>query len=158
MDAKKPVIAHLHFLEQKHGHLTPEMVVNDAMSPDSPLHGEFMWDKDTAAQAHWIEQARRLIRSVKIIITTETKVIKTVAYVRDPTKEGNEQGYLSVERIRGDKDIAREALVEEFKRAGSALQRAQRLAIAFGIEDQIEVMAKQIQQIRRDVEENRLDS
>ncbi len=152
-EPKKTVVNHLQFLEKQHGYLTPEMVVDDAMVPDSPLHGEFTWDKDTAAQAHWIEQARSLIRSVKVLITTETMTVKTVAYVRDPTKANNEQGYLSVERVRKDEDMARDALIEEFKRAGYALQRAQRLAIAFNIEDELNAMSKQLHKIRKDVEE-----
>ena len=158
MSLKEPVIERIKHLENVNGFLTPEMVVNDAMSPDSPLHGEFSWDKDVAAQAHWLYQARQLIRSVKVIVTTDTMTIKTVAYVRDPSKPGNEQGYLSVERIRTDKDMARDVLIDEFKRAGSALQRAQRLAITFNLEDELNDLSRRINKIRKDVEEDTIHS
>lgn len=150
---KKEVEDRIRWLEEHNaGEITPEMVVNDAMVPDSPLHSEFNWDKDQAAWAHWLDTARSLIRSVKLVIHTDTKTIETVAYVRDPSKDKKEQGYLSVERLRTDEDSAREALLNEFKRAGSALKRAQRLAIAFNLESEVECMAKQLNKIRRNVE------
>lgn len=149
---KREVADRIRWLEKKHGYLTPDMLVEDAREAGSPLHSEFDWDLDSAAHAYWLYQARGLIRSVKVLVTTETLTISTVAYVRDPTKCA-EQGYLSVARIRNDKDLARAALVDEFKRISAALQRAQRLAIAFGIEDEIDAMSRNLQRVRRNVEE-----
>jgi hypothetical protein len=158
MDIKKQAKDRIQHLEKVHGYLTPEMVVDDAMDPDSPLHGEFTWDKNLAARAHWLHTARQLIRSVKIIVITDSKTVSTVAYVRDPNKSGHEQGYLSVENIRNDKEMARDVLIDEFKRAGAAMQRAQRLAIVFDIENEVDIMAKRINKLRKNVEEYSLNS
>ena len=155
---KQSVIDRIRHLEDKNGSITPETVVQDAMDPDSPLHDEFTWDLNEAAKAHWLDQARRLIRSVKVIITTETKTVTAVAYVRDPSKPKDEQGYLSVEKVRADKEVARDVLIDEFKRAGAALQRAQKLTIAFDIEEEVDAMAKGVYKLRRDVEEHVLHS
>ena len=158
MEPKKAVKDRLNFLANQYGYLTPELVVEDAMNPDSPLHDQFTWDKEKAHYAYLLVEARQLIRSVKVIITTETKTVKCVGYIRDPSKDNSEQGYLSVETLRSDHDMARDALIQEFKRAGSALQRAQRLSIAFGIEEELDLLSKGIQKIRRDVEEKRIET
>lgn len=158
MELKKQVIEHINYLEQINGYITPDMLIADAKDPVSPLHNQFNWDVNEAAKAHWIETARKIIRSVKVIVTVDKKTIRTVAYVRDPSLSGSEQGYLSVEKVRNDKDKARDVLIDEFKRAGSALQRAQRLAMAFNIQDQVENMARNINKLRKDVEESTLNS
>lgn len=49
------------------GRLTPEAVVADARSPNSPLHSFFEWDDSAAAQEHRLQQARGLIRTVVAI-------------------------------------------------------------------------------------------
>lgn len=45
------------------------------------------------------ESWRELIRRVKIEVTIEERTFKTVAYVRDPAKAGNEPGYQNLMRV-----------------------------------------------------------
>lgn len=86
------------------GRLTPEDVVAAAADPASPLHGAFDWD-DAAAAAKWrIEQARELIRSVRIEITTETRSLRVVGYVRDPRAAGSETGYVETLAVARKRD------------------------------------------------------
>lgn len=157
MSLSSGIVNHIKMLENKHGYLTPELIVNDAMNPNSPLHSQFTWDKDSAAHAYWLVQARNLIRSVKVVFTVDTKTIQTVAYVRDPTK-GKEQGYLSIDKIRNNEDLARSALANEFKSVGHHLKRARRLAAVFGLNDKVEEMEQDVQKMRHDIEVNVLHS
>ena len=53
-------------LHGQHGHLTPEIVLDDARDESSPLHDHFDWDDASAAEAHRLDQARGLIRRVKV--------------------------------------------------------------------------------------------
>ena len=53
-------------LNEAHGRLTTDIVLEAATNADSPLHKMFEWDDSTAAHAHRIWQARKLIKSVKI--------------------------------------------------------------------------------------------
>ena len=53
-------------LNQAHGHLTPELVLNSALDSDSPLHSVFEWEDSKAAHQHRLWQARKLIRSVRV--------------------------------------------------------------------------------------------
>lgn len=50
----------------REGHLTPSAVVEAAQYSLSPLHAHFEWDDATAAHAHRLDQARELIRVIRI--------------------------------------------------------------------------------------------
>ena len=126
------------------GQLTPDAVISAAQDPDSPLHGHFDWDVESAAMNHWRHVARRLITSVKLDIRTETYTLKSVAYTRDPDKEGKDQGYTSVVSLRDDKDRARRSVMAELRRADAAMNRAYDLAFALGLQSEIEAIRSKI--------------
>lgn len=48
------------------GELMPKSVVEAARNPKSPLHKHFEWDNEVAAEAHRLDQARRLIRCIRV--------------------------------------------------------------------------------------------
>lgn len=50
------------------GPLTAERVLNEAMNAKSPLHRYFEWDDQKAAHQYRLEQARRLIRSIEVVL------------------------------------------------------------------------------------------
>ena len=123
--------------EANGGRVTPEMVVDDARNPDSPLHAYFEWDVNLAAARHWLDQARTLIRSVKIVTREDKKTVVSVGFVRDPTMESTEQGYISVRKVRSDEEMARDVLLDEFRRAAAALDRARKLAAVFKMDAEV---------------------
>lgn len=135
-------------LEQKHGKLTANIVVADAQAVDSPLHSYFEWDTHKAARRYRLIQARALIRSVRLNVRTEKTVVSTVAYIRDPSAAPREQGYLSVSKVRTDKDVARDALVDEFARAAAILRRARELAVAFDMSGEVDAVVSQVDTMR----------
>ena len=55
------------------GRLTPRELLNEATPYDSPLHNEFEWDNDKAATEYRIYQARNIINSLTVTISTEQK-------------------------------------------------------------------------------------
>lgn len=136
---------------QNAGRLLPESVVQAAVNPLHPLHNEFEWDDSTAAHQHRLNQARTLIRSVKVTVTTEKRVVSTVFYVRDPSAGAGEQGYVSVAKLRTEADMAREALVAEFQRAASLLQRARDLALVLEMEGEVDEAIDTIDTLRQRV-------
>lgn len=123
--------------------LTPDIVVESARNPESPLHARFEWDDTKAADEHRRAQARMLIRSIKVEYRTTTMSFEAPAFVREPGL-GHMQGYISVGRLRTQEDAARSAIVAEFARASAALRRAQEIAKALGMEDQIALLEAQI--------------
>ena len=114
--------------KQNGGRLTPELVVADAENEDSPLHSAFTWD-DSEAAAKWrIEEARTLIRSVRLEMTVEERQIRCVAYVHDPARETGEAGYVSVLKVR--KPGAVEVVRAELNAAAALLGRCAEIAAA----------------------------
>lgn len=118
------------------GRVTPEAVVADAKRKDSPLHDLFEWDLKKAAHQHWLDRAREIL-TMRVVVTTESKSISVTGYVRDPAAGPREQGYISVQRLRGDEDSAREVLVAEFGRIRDLLNRARELASVFELSNEV---------------------
>lgn len=121
-------------LEDGHGRVTPRIVLEAAKSAANPLHDYFEWNDSEAAQAWRIEQARGLIRSVKLVVTTERVAFSTVHYVRDPRVPVEEQGYVGIPNAQSDADLAQQIIRQEFARADAALSRAEDVAKALGVE------------------------
>jgi len=126
------------------GKITPDQVVKHAKDPNSPLHERFIWSDKEAAQKHRLDTARQLIRSVRVIIKKETKVLRAPAYVRDPELDAKEQGYIDVRSSVNDEDSQRDILINEFKRVQGVFERAAELAVLFRMEGQLEAVQRQI--------------
>jgi hypothetical protein len=133
------------------GSLTPDLVVKDAEDSSSPLHELFEWDDSIAGHKYRIEQARQVITSVRVVITTEHKAVSTVYYVRDPEAESTEQGYVSIDKLKTNTDLARESIVMEFSRAASYLQRARIHAEALGMAQEVDALIADVQKFKEEV-------
>jgi hypothetical protein len=71
----------LDLAKQHDGEITPEIVLNEAKSPESPLHKQFCWDDTKAAEMFRLAQAAALIRRIKVTYTTDKKEIRVRAFV-----------------------------------------------------------------------------
>lgn len=58
-------------IRQRHGRITPKLVVAWARPAKNPLHRFFTWDNRAAAAEHRLYEASALIRSIKLIIRTD---------------------------------------------------------------------------------------
>lgn len=124
------------------GEVTPEIVVKAASAESHPWHNRLTWDNEKAAHAHRLDQARALIRSVNYDIVLTSRVVSCPAYVRDPQRDVNEQGYVSIRTIRPKSEQARAVLEGEFERVRAALARAQAIAHVLQLEDQVREMVE----------------
>jgi hypothetical protein len=61
--------------------LTPEAVLSAAKNKTSPLHGCFEWNDKIAGNEHRLDQARHLIRGVKIIRVIDEKETEVNCFV-----------------------------------------------------------------------------
>lgn len=131
------------------GTVTPDMVVADAESADSPLHELFEWDDEKAAAQHRLYQARELIRSITVVFVDETTTVQSVGYIRDPRVRSGFQGYVSVATIRTEEDASRAALISEFQRIAALLSRAKLLAVALGMAEELSAIELSVTGLRR---------
>jgi hypothetical protein len=133
-------------LERK-GRLTADEVVQAARDPGSPLHSYFTWDDAEAAHARRIDEARALIRSVRVIVTYETTTIAVPRYVRDTAQDDDVQGYVSSEQLRREPKNAKALLRYEFSRAAAHVARAVEIAKSIGLEPETRKVAKSIERL-----------
>lgn len=65
------------------GHLRPEDVVDAARNPNSALHSYFTWDDSEAAAAYRLQEARALIKRVKVdVVRTDEEVVRVPSFIR----------------------------------------------------------------------------
>lgn len=136
------------------GRLVPDRVVEAARNPENPMHGCFEWNDGAAAAAHRVNQARALIRSIRVEVIHKTFSMPAPAFVRDPGT-GRAAGYISVGTLRSDSDLAREAAVAEFSRAAAALRRAKAVSLALGMADEVESLVSGVEQLIVQVQDER---
>jgi len=70
---------------KRHGRLTPQIVLDEATPEDAPLHSRFEWDDQKAGDAYRLDQARSLIRTVKLRVIAD-EVYDIRKYVCIPAK------------------------------------------------------------------------
>jgi hypothetical protein len=76
--------------------LTPAEVVDAARDPRSALHGQFVWDDSDAAEMFRLQQARALIKRVRVeVVRSDQEVVIVPAFIRAP--EGG--GYTATQTI-----------------------------------------------------------
>jgi hypothetical protein len=98
-------------IRQRRGLLTAQVVVEESRSNAAPLHHHFEWDDAVAGEKYRVEQAREIIRSVKIKyadvdgVPSETRGFVSVARGNLPARE-----YLPIEDVRNDPELVAAAL------------------------------------------------
>jgi hypothetical protein len=121
-------VAEIKAIESRAGRLTPEQVIEAAEPEGSALHACFDWDDTEAARKWRMEQAREIIRSVRIEVVIEERTLRTVGYVHDPTKDQNVAGYVATLKMR--KPDAPAVMRAELAAVSGRLERAVGIAYA----------------------------
>lgn len=121
-------------LENQHGQVTPERVLEAAIDPASPLHKCFEWNDEKAGHAYRIDQARSLIRRVKYQVTIKETTVSTVKYVHDVRAE-RDQGYVHVAKL-DEEGLAEATVRAEIDRVISMIQRGKNIAASLNREDE----------------------
>jgi hypothetical protein len=102
----------LEHLERKHGVLSPNIVLDDAANPRSPLHDAFEWNDRKAAQLQRLERAADIIRMVRVVVRVSDEAQarpRAFMLVRNATPDEPAQ-YASISRVLNDKRLSGEVL------------------------------------------------
>lgn len=151
MTRREEIEARLQEILEAEGEVTPDLVIEDARDEESPLHGEFEWDVEKAAMEAWRATARRLIRSVSLVVNTEAVYLAVPRYVRNPDAETREQSYVSTSELRTDRDRAWAALSRAIDAADAMIRRAEKVAVAVGLADEVRLVATALEQVKQKV-------
>lgn len=117
-------------LYQRDERLHKEAVLADAKKASSPLHSYFEWDDTKAAHAHRLEQAGKLIRSIRWKVEYTPHTVRAPVYVQDTRAE---EGYVSVEDLKSDEEYAAEVLERRLGAIHTQVLIAQSLAADLGL-------------------------
>ena len=126
------------------GVITPAMIVAEAAPDDSPLHGYFTWDDSVAGALHRENEARRLIRSVRVEHHSHGEKTYRVQYVRSPFAEPHTQGYTAIRVLKTDAARCVEVLNAELDRLERSLARVRAIAAEL---EQTEMVDKWLSEI-----------
>ena len=131
-DEEKAAI--LREIAEKHGgNLDPKDVVEEAKASSHPLHDYFEWRDKIAGEQFRIDQARALIRSVRIEVKTNSAPMRAPQWVRSPDNGPDQRGYVEVTRV-----VALEARLkiirQEIDRAIGVVERLREISAALAIE------------------------
>lgn len=83
------------------GRLTPRAVIEAARNERSPLHRHFEWDDAVAAEAYRLDQAREIIRVVRVQDDDGAEPVRAFLSIAD--KDGT--SYRSVSDVRQSADL-----------------------------------------------------
>lgn len=109
--------------DEADGHLRPQAVVEAAKDEASPLHQHFEWDVQKAAEAHWLDQAREIIRLVRVIDDDDEEDAAPRAFLSISDTEGT--SYRAYSEIMDSSDL-QHAVLKQAKRDLEAFRRRYR--------------------------------
>ena len=115
------------------GVLHAEDVLEEAKNPASPLHPMFEWDNNVAAHQWRLEQARSLIREVRVEIVCNNEMVMTPFYVRQPESKS---GYVAVSDPSLNPD---EILLNEDRAILALIDRRNAISASLGIGEPPEI-------------------
>lgn len=125
---KSRMVAEIESLRRQDGLLDPNDVAEAASDPKSALHHRFEWDDTRCGRLYRVEQARQLIRELKIEIRIGPSIIKAPAFV--PTSEKAPNSYRRLDEIDTSTVEADHVVYEELTRLAGHLDRLLRISLA----------------------------
>jgi hypothetical protein len=122
---------YLKSLADDQGRIEPQGVVDVARDVNNVLHEDFEWDDDAASDAYRIEQARRLIRFVRLPVRYESRTIVAPFYIVDPQREAKTKTYVATTVAAKSREMVAKVMTDEFDRITSSINRSFAIAAAF---------------------------
>lgn len=138
-------------LDRRDGFCSAEALVEHAKPKRSKLHPLFEWDDEVAGQKWRVSQARRLIRSIEVVVDGgggSSEPVTVSAFVHaNPKGEHETSGYVPVSRAAADAVMAEQvkretlAMIAGLRRRLVALGQFPALAAELGAVLEVEAAA-----------------
>jgi hypothetical protein len=107
------VVRFIEKLEEKHGKITPELLVKEGRRPGSPVYRYFTRGLEQAAAKRWLDEARMIIRSVYIYIEQpDEDPVPVRKYIHIEPTESRPQatGYMDVVDVCADDELRQQMI------------------------------------------------
>lgn len=108
-------------IRERHGRLTPELVLDEARDPNHRLHSHFTWDDGEAAERWRLTQAAGLLRAVKVAVDP-SRPADLRAFVAVRGADSHRSDYVPVEEAMAD-DFTRRLVLRTMEREWKTLRR-----------------------------------
>jgi hypothetical protein len=135
--------------------LTPSEVVRLAEPPSSPLHDCFTWNDEEAAHKYRLDQARELISTFELTVTINRIELQVNQFVRDPSKDSQDQGYVAIVSIEPESEMAREFVLKELTVARTYVERTRRYSAMLGVDKDIGHLSDRLDQVASSLHKKR---
>jgi hypothetical protein len=109
----------LECIRAEKGVLVADDVVERAKDEASPLHHAFEWDNEAAGHQHRLNQARRLITSIRVLNSPASKPIVAFVSVKTPDRG---RSYMPTAETMSDDDLKHRVL-NEIRESIESLER-----------------------------------
>ena len=128
---------------QQEQQLKPAKVVDESRPEAAPLHPVFEWDDKVAAEKHREDQARHLIRSVRVINPYDEKQERTYVHVKSL------ESYQPVEKVAKSVNLYLEAWRDAVQRVEQAQFALEHLESVAGVlhQQEIKVRTRQLAEL-----------
>ena len=97
-------------IREKHGELTPALIVQESEDEDAVLHSIFQWDNARAAQLYRERQAGNLIRNIVVSVTNETVSYNVRAFVNVQPAPEKPREYVPLQEAIANEDAYKDLL------------------------------------------------
>ena len=122
-------------MEQKHGHISPEIVLDESRSKKAVLHGLFEWDDKKAAEKYRLTQAGGIIRNLVVVLDEQKSQEPVRAYVNvvpeQPARRGEFINIASAMMNESTRELTLEQAKRELKEFEKKYSNLSELADVF---------------------------
>ena len=141
-------------LEQRKKRMIPDDLVEEAEAETHPLHNDFEWDNTIAGHQFRLEQARAIIRSVRITTVYEDQIIIVPKYVSDPRPEREDpSAYVRLHALKRRSEDAKRVMMDEIARIEGAITRARAVSSVLGLRDDLDAIVAALAEVRRKMDD-----
>lgn len=103
--------------QENQGRLTARVVVESARDATSPLHPVFEWDNVRAAELYREEQARYVLRCIRVVNArdehgTPTQTMHAFVNLTETVGDDEQRSYIPIAHVLSDHDLMRKALAQ----------------------------------------------
>lgn len=128
-------------MEQKHGHISPEIVLDESREKKAVLHGLFEWDDKKAAEKYRLTQAGGIIRNLVVVLDEQKSQEPVRAYVNvvpeQPARRGEFINIASAMMNESTRELTLEQAKRELKEFEKKYSNLSELADVFAAIRQI---------------------
>lgn len=113
----------LHRIATEHGHLSSELVVEEARPESAALHPAFEWDDSVAGERYRVHQASTLVRAVVVVPPEKSEAPEHRAYVLTTVEQEPRPVYVDAAKVVNSPSMFADA-ISRLERKLNELQRS----------------------------------